>query len=56
MSGVALGPGRTRNLLLLLLSALLWLMALGGLRGWMPRTVPSFLDMGRVFSTDRSTS
>lgn len=49
MSGVALGPGRVRWLLVGLMSLLLWLMTLAGLWGWMPRTVPSFLDLGPGF-------
>jgi two-component system, NtrC family, sensor histidine kinase HydH len=47
--GITLGPNPGRNVLLGLISLLLWLMALSGLLGWVPRTVPSFLDLGPGF-------
>ena len=49
VAGVTLGPRAGRNVILGLISLLLWLMALSGLLGWVPRTVPSFLDLGPGF-------
>lgn len=47
--GIALGQARQRNMLLLGQSALVWLMALCGLLGWTPRTLPSFLFLEHGF-------
>jgi signal transduction histidine kinase len=54
LSGISLGPSPARVLVLGLASLLLWAMALTGLLGWVPRTLPSFLDLGPGFY-DRPT-
>jgi signal transduction histidine kinase len=54
LTGVALGDSRARYYFLGLVSLLLWAMTLSGLQGWVPRTVPSFLDLGAGFY-DRPT-
>ncbi len=54
LSGISLGPSTARAAVLGLASLLLWAMALGGLLGWVPRTLPSFLDLGPGFY-DRPT-
>lgn len=54
VAGLAAPAVRARLVLLGLVSGLLWLMTLSGLRGWVPRTVPSFLDLGPGYF-DRAT-
>jgi len=45
ISGVALGRGGRRLIVLGLGLVFLWLMAVSGLLGWVPRTLPRFLDL-----------
>ena len=49
VSGIALGHSGARLWLLGGQSAMIWLMALSGLLGWAPRTLPNFLDAGPGF-------
>ena len=49
ISGIALGRSRARILLLAVASCIVWLMALSGLLGWLPRSLPGFLDAGTGF-------
>jgi len=50
VTGLVLGPGRDRWLLVGLIVCLIWLMTLLGLAPWGPRTIPSFLDLGPGFA------
>jgi two-component system, NtrC family, sensor histidine kinase HydH len=54
IAGLAAPSWRSRVLILCAVSLLLWLMTVGGLLGWLPRTVPRFLDLGPGFH-DRPT-
>ena len=49
ISGIALGKSTERLWLLAGLTVVLWLMALSGLLGWGPRTLPDFLHAGPGF-------
>lgn len=49
LAGVVMGPTWQRNILVVGISLLLWIMTLTILWGWLPRTIPTFLDLGEGF-------
>ena len=49
LAGVGLGNTLGRAWVLVAISAMIWLLALSGLLGWAPRTLPSFLQLDNGF-------
>ena len=49
LAGVGLGNSMGRARVVVAISAMIWLLALSGLLGWAPRTLPSFLQLENGF-------